>query len=75
MKKLSELKAGQKAIVTNIEGDSSTRRRIMDMGIIPRSTITMIRSAPLGDPLEFDIKDYSLTLRKRDADHVLVTLE
>ncbi len=75
MKKLSELEVGQKAVVANIEGDASTRRRIMDMGIIPRSIITMIRSAPLGDPLEFDIKDYNLTLRKRDADHVLVELE
>ena len=75
MKKLSELQTGQTATVAKIEGDSSTRRRIMDMGIIPRSPIKMIRAAPLGDPLEFDIKDYSLTLRKRDADHVLVTLE
>ena len=75
MKKLSELDTGQTAIITKIEGDPATRRRIMDMGIIPRSPIKMIRSAPLGDPLEFDIKDYSLTLRKRDAEHVLVEPE
>jgi ferrous iron transport protein A len=75
MKKLSELKTGQTAVIAKIEGDSSTRRRIMDMGVIPRSQIKMIRSAPLGDPLEFDIKDYNLTLRKRDAEHVLVELE
>jgi ferrous iron transport protein A len=74
LKKLSELEPGQKAMVNKIEGDSSTRRRIMDMGVVRKASIKVIRKAPLGDPVEFEIKDYKLTLRKRDAENVMVEL-
>ncbi len=72
MIKLSELNPGQSAVIVKIEGDVSTRRRIMDMGVVRKAPIKVVRRAPLGDPVEFEIKDYSLTLRKRDAENVLV---
>jgi Fe2+ transport system protein FeoA len=75
VKKLSELEPGQSAIVAEIDGDSSTRRRIMDMGVVRNAMIKVIRKAPLGDPVEFEIKDYNLTLRKREAEKILVTLK
>ncbi len=74
MRKLSELEPGQEALVNKIEGNSSTRRRIMDMGIVRKASIKVIRKAPLGDPVEFEIKDYKLTLRKRDAENIMVDL-
>lgn len=72
---LSELKPGQKGVVIQIKGSGETRRRIMDMGIVRGSKIIMIRRAPLGDPLEFEIRDYNLTLRKREAKSIYVSLE
>ena len=72
---LSELEPGQKGVVIQIKGSGETRRRIMDMGIVRGSKIIMIRRAPLGDPLEFEIRDYNLTLRKREAQSIYVSLE
>jgi Fe2+ transport system protein FeoA len=72
---LNELEPGQTGIVTSIEGSGATRRRIMDMGIVRGSEIKVIRKAPLGDPVEFEIRDYNLTLRKREAKCIHVSLE
>jgi ferrous iron transport protein A len=47
----------------------------MDMGIVRGSEIKVIRRAPLGDPVEFEIRDYNLTLRKREAELIYVSLE
>jgi len=74
-KKLSELEPGDKGVVVKIEGNSSTRRRLMDMGVVRKAPIKVIRRAPLGDPVEFEIKDYNLTLRKRDAENIQVELK
>jgi len=74
-KKLSDVEPGQKGVVVRVEGSGATRRRIMDMGIVRGSKIEVIRRAPLGDPVEFEIRDYNLTLRKKEADSILVSLE
>jgi Fe2+ transport system protein FeoA len=47
----------------------------MDMGIVRGSKIKMIRRAPLGDPVEFEIRDYNLTLRKKEAELIYISLE
>jgi len=73
--RLSDLAPGQKGIVVSIKGGGATRRRIMDMGIVRGSKIKVIRKAPLGDPVEFEIRDYNLTLRKREAENIYVSLE
>jgi ferrous iron transport protein A len=72
---LNNLKPGQKGVVTTIKGSGATRRRIMDMGIVRGSEIKVIRKAPLGDPVEFEIRDYNLTLRKKEAELIFVSLE
>lgn len=74
-RKLSELEPGERGIIVRIGGSSSTRRRIMDMGVVKGETISVVRRAPLGDPVEFDIKDYNLSLRKKEADNIYVNLE
>jgi Fe2+ transport system protein FeoA len=72
---LNKLEPGQKGVVVSIKGSGATRRRIMDMGIVRGSQIKVIRRAPLGDPVEFEIRDYNLTLRKREAENIYVSLE
>lgn len=74
-KRLSDLEPGEKGVVVRIKGSGATRRRIMDMGIVRGSEIKVIRRAPLGDPVEFEIRDYNLTLRKREAELIYVSLE
>ncbi len=68
MKTLDNLKVGESALVSKIHGEgSSLRRRLLDMGITPGTLILKVRSAPLGDPMEFNVRGYSLTIRKSDA--------
>jgi len=74
-KRLSELEPGERGVVVRIEGSSATRRRIMDMGIVRGAEIRVVRRAPLGDPVEFEIRDYDLSLRRRDAENVYIKLE
>ncbi len=74
-KRLSELEPGERGVVVRIEGSSITRRRIMDMGIVRGAEIRVVRRAPLGDPVEFEIRDYNLSLRRRDAENVYIELE
>lgn len=74
-KRLSDLEPGEKGVVVRINGSGATRRRIMDMGIVRGSEIKAIRRAPLGDPVEFEIRDYNLTLRKKEAELIYVSLE
>ena len=73
--KLNDLEPGQKGVVVSIKGSGVTRRRIMDMGIVRGSEIKVIRKAPLGDPVEFEIRDYNLTLRTKEAELIQVSLE
>ena len=74
-KRLDELDPGDIGVVVKIGGNSSTRRRIMDMGIVRGARVVLIRRAPLGDPVELEIKDYNLSLRKRDAETIYVKME
>jgi len=75
VKKLSELEPGDKGVVTMIRGSKASRRRILDMGIVKGSEVKVIRRAPLGDPVEFEVKDYNLSLRKHEAEQVYVEVE
>ena len=69
---LSELPVGRSAIVTDIFSANETKRRLMDMGITKGSEIYVRKVAPLGDPVEINIRGYELTLRKFDAEMVIV---
>jgi Fe2+ transport system protein FeoA len=70
--RLDELEAGQQGTITKIVGDLGVRRRIMAMGVVRGARIRVVRSAPLGDPIEFELKDYNLSLRKNEARNVYV---
>lgn len=73
-KRLSELKVGQKAIIQKIEGPKTMKKRLMEFGIIKGELIELIGTAPFGDPLNFNLNDFNLSLRIKDADNVIVEL-
>lgn len=64
---LKDLPIGKTATVTHLGGEGALRQHFLDMGLIPRSDITLVKYAPLGDPMEFMIHGYELTLRAADA--------
>ena len=72
--KLSQLKVGDKAVVTSIGTDSLVRRRLMDLGLIRGTELRVLREAPLGDPVEIWYKGLYLTLRKSEAEGIGVRL-
>ena len=71
-KKLSELNPGEKGIIVRVLGDKALRRRLLDMGLVRGTEIEMIRKSPLGDPIEFLVRGYNLSLRRRECENVYV---
>ena len=74
-KRLSELKPGERGVISRITGDRELRKRLLDMGLTRGTEIIVVRRAPLGDPVEFLLKGYNLSLRKRECDGVYVLVE
>lgn len=72
MQTLKEAKCGQTVTVLKITGEGATKRRIMDMGITKGTEIYIRKVAPLGDPVEITVRGYELSLRKADAEIILV---
>jgi ferrous iron transport protein A len=72
MKTLREVKVGQSARVVKLHGEGALKRRIMDMGITKGVEIYVRKVAPLGDPLELNVRGYELSLRKADAELIEV---
>ncbi len=72
MKTLREAKIGETVVVTKVVGDGAVRRRIMDMGITKGVSIYVRKVAPLGDPVEVTVRNYELSLRKKDAEMIEV---
>lgn len=72
---LSELDVGEKARIVSIGGSGAVKRRIMDMGFTSGSRIEVIRRAPMGDPIEFRIRGYRISLRKEEAENIIVRRE
>lgn len=64
---LKDLKIGQSATITHVGGEGALRQHFLDMGVIPGAEITLIKFAPMGDPMEFQVHGYELTLRLDDA--------
>lgn len=64
---LDQLPIGQEAVITRVGGQGALRCRLLDMGLIPKTTVRVEKIAPLGDPLELRVRGYSLSLRKEDA--------
>jgi ferrous iron transport protein A len=72
---LDKLQPGQTARVVDVVGDDALTARILEMGITDGEQIKMIGRAPLGDPLEYSVRGYRLSLRQAEARRVAVTLD
>ena len=67
---LDQLPIGKTAVIEKVGGEGPLRLRLLDMGLIPRTKVTMLKVAPLGDPIEIIVRGYDLTLRKEDAQNI-----
>lgn len=70
MRTLKDAKIGDTVIVVKLHGEGAVRRRIMDMGITKNVEIFVRKVAPLGDPMEINLRGYELSLRKADAEMI-----
>ena len=71
---LKNLKIGESAVITKVGGEGALRQHFLDMGVIPGAEVTVVKFAPMGDPMELQIHGYELTLRLADADQINVQL-
>ena len=67
---IKDLEAGQSGVIREVGGDGALRQHFLDMGVIPGIPVTLVKYAPMGDPLEIRIHDYELTLRLADAEKI-----
>lgn len=72
MKNLRAAKPGETVTVLKLDGEGAVKRRIMDMGITKGVKVFVRKVAPLGDPVEVTVRGYELTLRKADAENILI---
>lgn len=70
--KLSELKTGESAVIQNVGGQGELRQHFLDMGIIPGAEVTLVKFAPMGDPMELQVHGYELTLRLSEAEKIQI---
>lgn len=69
---LKELAIGKSAVITAVGGEGALRQHFLDMGVIPGTEVTLVKYAPMGDPMEIRLHGYTLTLRLADADQITV---
>jgi len=72
--KLSQLAVGERGRVLQVSGSGDVSRRLLEMGITPGAEMRLLQKAPLGDPLEFELRGYRLSLRRREAEQVEIEL-
>lgn len=71
---LDQLRIGQTARILHVQGDDAIAMRMMEMGILEGERVALLGQAPLGDPLEFAVRGYRLSLRRSEARRVVVEL-
>ena len=64
---LNELKIGQSCKITKVNGEGALRKRLLDVGLTPKTKVTLHKTAPMGDPIELLLRGYNLTIRKEEA--------
>ena len=69
---LKELPVGKSGLITAVGGEGILRCRLLDMGLIPNTRVTVQKIAPMGDPMELFLRGYTLTLRKEDARSITI---
>ena len=72
MKTLKETRIGETVMVVKLHGEGAVKRRIMDMGLTKGVEVSVRKVAPLGDPIEVNVRGYELSIRKADADMIEV---
>lgn len=72
---LDRLPIGKEAVITTVGGEGALRLRLLDMGLIPKTRVTVIKTAPMGDPIEIRLRGYELTIRKEEAVKIEVETE
>jgi len=72
VRRLAELNPGERGRVASVGGEGEASRRLMDLGLIRGTTVEVVRTAPLGDPIEVRLRGFMLTLRRSDAEHITV---
>lgn len=74
-KTLDQLKAGTAGVISAVGGEGALRCHLLDMGLIPHTKIAVTKIAPMGDPMELQLRGYALTLRKEDAKSIEVEVD
>lgn len=74
-KYLDQLKPNESGVVVKLIAEGKIRRRLFDMGITPNAKIIMRKTAPLGDPIEINLRGYQLSIRKDEAKGILIKME
>ena len=72
---LDEVHVNQSAVITKVGGEGVLRGRLLDMGLIPKTAVTVIKYAPMGDPMELFLRGYALSLRKDEAAQITMREE
>lgn len=72
MMTLNDLTVGERGIIIELKTESKLKRRLIDMGVTDGSEVTFLRTAPLGDPIEFMVRGYRLSIRKSEAKKIIV---
>ena len=72
---LERLQIGKTAVIKTVGGEGELRCRLLDMGLIPKTKVTVMKIAPMGDPMEIRLRGYELTIRKEDASKIEIELE
>lgn len=75
MTNLANMFVGQQGVVQSVDGQDDISLRLLEMGLVPGTSLTMLGTAPLGDPLEFEVRGYRLSLRRSEARRVEVQLD
>ena len=70
---LDELQVGQSAVIKTVGGEGALRQHFLDMGVLPAAEVTLVKFAPMGDPMELRLHGYELTLRLDDAKNIEIT--
>ena len=72
---LDQLAIGRSGTVTSVGGEGALRKRLLDMGLTPKVTVSVRKIAPMGDPIELTLRGYTLTLRREDARNIEVEVK
>ena len=72
---LAQLQAGNSAIIKSVGGEKALRRRLLEMGLTPKTKVKVHKIAPMGDPMELHLRGYSLSIRLEDAANIEVEID